>query len=294
MILIKRTHRIRSLPDRRSPTTVQRVGVPLGFRTDIYLFVIQHSWWVSGLIVGFIFILANALFAFLYQLFPGSVANVNSILDAFFFSVQTMATIGYGAMHPATLAGHILVTIEAAFGIIFVAIATGFMFAKASRPRNSVIFSQPLVINNRFGTPHLLCRFGNARGTDIINAHFTLGVLIDEVTPEGEKIRRLVDLDLVRKHSSFFFVTMTLMHPITETSPFYGLALHEIERKIATIVATVSGHDVTYGQTMHARHYYYMSDIRINHRFKDAVQTDEDGSIRVNYHQFDETEPLES
>ena len=160
-----------------------------------------------------------------------------------FFSVQTISTIGYGNMHPLTKYGNIVMTIEAGMELLIVAMITGLMFAKASRAKASVIFSQNLIVGTRFGVSTLQCRVGNAKGNDVVEARFGLSVLIDEVTPEGEKVRRIHDLKLKRGQSPFFMMTMVMMHEIDDSSPLWRIDWTQADSPIEALVATVSGHE---------------------------------------------------
>jgi inward rectifier potassium channel len=237
----------------------------------------------------------NAVFAGLYLLEPGSITNArpSSFADAFFFSVQTFATIGYGAMTPATPYGNMLVTTEAAVSLLTTALATGLMFAKAARPRASTIFSNVMVLGPRNGVPTLMFRAGNARGNDVVDATVSVTALMDDVSVEGHRMRRLHDMKLLRSRSPMFTVTWSIIHEIDEASPLRGLDMRKPDG-LAAIVVTLMGHDGTYGQTTYSRKLYYPEDIRVGHRFVDVTSSLPDGRTVIDYAKFHDTVPDES
>ena len=266
-------------------------GAPSELRRDLYFYFIEGSWTRVFAVLIFMFLLTNVVFAMLYVLQPGCIDAVraNSLADAFYFSVQTMSTIGYGVMAPATAYGHTIVTIEAAVGLIGVALATGLMFAKASRPRNSVLFSDTMVISKQNGRPVLVFRAGNARGNDIVDATMTVSVLRDEFTPEGHHIRRIHDLKLARQNSPFFSLTWVLMHEIDADSPLYDVDWDNPHDHLVGVIVTLVGHDGTYGQTIYARHLYSPDEIKPDRRFVDVLSQLDDGRLMVDYTKFHDT-----
>ena len=244
---------------------------------DAYHLLLKMPWWgffalVAGAILG-----ANALFAGLYLLQDGTIANSRpgSFADAFFFSVQTMATIGYGLMAPATTYGHVLVTVEAMTGMIGMALVTGLTFAKFSRATSRVIFSARVVVLPRDGVPHVMFRMANWRHNQIVEAQLRVGVL-------------------VRDRTASFFLTWTAMHRIDEQSPFFGPdALDRLRARNAELFLTLIGWDETIGQTIHARYRYGLDDIAWNARFADVLTVDDDGTRVIDYTRFHEVVPLD-
>ena len=267
-----------------------RLGAPSALRKDLYFFFLEGSWARMFLSFGFLYLLLNVGFAGLFMLEPESVLHGDgTFADAFFFSVQTLSTIGYGSMSPGTEYGDVLVTLEAAVGILFAALATGLVFAKASRPQSSVLFSETMVVTQRHGVPTLMFRAANARGNEVVDATIKVVALVDEVTPEGEHMRRVADVPLVRDNSPLFALSWSVMHTIDDHSPLKGIDWDEPERTIMGIIVTMMGHDATYGQATHARHIYYPESIRIGHRFVDVIHQLPDGRLMLDLTQFHET-----
>jgi inward rectifier potassium channel len=269
-----------------------RLGTPNIFRKDLYFFLMEGTWFRTFSIVLALFLILNLMFAGLYLIDPSGIAGTGDYIfwDAFCFSVQTMGTIGYGALHPNSVFVNTIVIAEAAVGLLFTALITGLVFAKASRPKASVLFSKVLTVSTRFGVPTLSFRVGNARGNDVVDAQITVSLLIDEITPEGEHVRRIHDLKLARDRSPFFAFTWSIMHTIDEKSPLYGLDLDNPQ--FISIMAVLMGHDGTYGQTIYARHMYTASDLKNKHRFVDVMRQRPDGQLIIDFHRFHDTQAL--
>ncbi len=263
---------------------------------DLYHSVLTSSW--SAYFGGFAlaFLVANAIFAALYTIVPGCIANAEpgSFYDAFFFSVQTMATIGYGAMSPATPYGHIVVTLEALVGMLGVAIVTGLTFAKFSRPTSRVIFSEKIVLAPRNGVMHLMFRMGNARRNMVLEAHLRVILLVEDISDEGLVMRVPLDLSLVRDRTPMFALSWTAMHKIDATSPFFGDdAMAKLRAKKAEIYLSLMGFDETFAQSIHARFRYRLEDIVRAARFVDVLTIAEDGMRTLDYRKFHDVVPHE-
>jgi inward rectifier potassium channel len=256
-----------------------RMGHNQRYLSDFYHFLMIASWPQFLALVACGYISTNIVFALLYYAGGDCIANARpgSFADDFFFSVQTLATIGYGAMAPATPYAHALVAIEALVGLLGVALATGLVFAKFSRPRARVLFSNVALINNRNGKPHLIFRVANVRANQIVEATLKLAVLRFETTAEGERMRRFYDLSLVRAQNPMFALTWTAMHAIDDKSPLHGLTHEEMKAERLEVLAILVGIDGTFSQTIHARHSYTAEEIIPNARFVDLIQELPDG-----------------
>src|SRR5258708_15381566 len=201
-----------------------KIGVPSRpLLDDLYHYLMTSRWsaifaWILALYLG-----ANCVFAVVYVLDGGiEHARPGNFEAAYFFSVQTMATIGYGRMVPRSTLANAAVTIEALFGLVTLALATGLMFAKFSQPRARVIFSRHAVVSVRDGVPSLMVRLANERATGLVEAQIRLVLVRDETTREGEPVRRFHTLALARSASAVFALSWTVIHPIDESSPLRG------------------------------------------------------------------------
>ena len=273
---------------------VLAIGLPRPWFRDLYHFALRISW-SRFLGIGIsLFSAANALFALAY-LIPGdaiSNARPGSFADAFFFSIQTMATIGYGVMAPATFYANLIVTIETGFGLIFLAVATGLVFARFSRPTARVLFSRVAVIAPHNGVQTLSFRAANLRHNQILQAEVGVVLLRDEETREGERIRRFYDLKLARARSPVFAMTFTVMHAIDDDSPLHGATAATLQAQNAELIVTATGIDETMAQPVHVRTSYLPDEILWDHRFADLFGWTEDGRRVIDYRQFHDTVPV--
>lgn len=263
---------------------------------DIYHWVLLRKWREFFLVVAAAFVAINAIFALLYLAVPGSIANARegSFEDAFFFSVHTMGTIGYGSMSPATRYGNIIVALEALVGMVSVALMTGITFAKFARPTAKVLFSNKMVIQTRDGAPHLIFRMANWRHNQVVEAQVRLLILLTQRTAEGDTLRVPHESKLVRDKNAVFALTWLAMHRIDESSPFFGDDwLERLRAQNGEMFLTIIGYDETIMQTIHARYAYALEDIVPNARFADILTVQADGTRVIDYTRFHETIPID-
>jgi inward rectifier potassium channel len=259
---------------------------------DIYHFVLTRTWTQFFLLIGGGYTLINAAFAFFYWLAPGAIEGVANYEDAFFFSVQTLATIGYGKMVPVSRIGHLLVTLESIVGVLGIALTTGVTFAKFARPTARVRFATKICAHDRDGVPHLVFRLANRRQNNIVEAQLRVILLIEVVTNEGHAIRSPIDLQLVRDRNASFSLSWLVRHRIDEDSPFHGEdAIERLSKQKMEMFLSLSGLDDTMGQTVNARWRYTLDDIVWGGRFEDILHVDENGTRHLNYEKFDHILP---
>lgn len=263
----------------------KRVGVPLRRFADVYHFLLKAPAWILVVVTFIGYLLANALFALLYLLDPGGVTGLEPghFGDAFWFSVQTMSTIGFGAMSPVSWWANLVVTVESYVGLAAVAVGTGVLFAKISRPTSRVDFSDVMVVYRRDGVPCLVFRLANQRNNQIVEARISVSALVDEQTLEGEEMRRLRDLPLERRVSPLFTLTWSVIHPLDEHSPIMQLPDGPRDSHLRGIIVTLAGTDDTFSQTVHARHTYTPDSIRVGFRFGDMITDLPDGRLQVDH-----------
>ncbi len=263
---------------------------------DLYHLLLTSSWPRLLGLLAIAYAAANALFALGYLIEPDAIENARpgSFADAFFFSVQTMATIGYGRMVPRTFLANTLVTLETLTGLLALAMITGLVFAKFSRPTARVLFSRVAVIGRRDGVRAFMFRMANERGNNIVEAQVHVALARQEVTAEGESVRRFYDLELARRLNPIFPNTWTVIHPIVDGGPLHHATATSLAVEDARIVVSVVGLDESYAQTVHARHSYGAQDVAWDARFVDIVTRDANGALRIDYGQFHDVVPLES
>jgi len=260
---------------------------------DLYSRMLRASWGGLFAVAAGGYVLSNAVFAVLYLLGGDCItgARPGHFGDAFYFSVQTMSTIGYGAMSPLTPFAHVLVTVESFLGLIAVAVGTGLVFAKFSRPEARVAFSKVAVVRPRNGQPCLLFRVANERQGQIIAARMRAAVMVDERTSEGQVMRRMVPLELERPDLPLFSVAWTGIHRLDESSPLHGLTAANAAERVSFILLTLSGTDDTFLDEVHALQMYEAPNLRFGHGFVDLISREDDGTIVLDHSTLHATEP---
>ena len=261
---------------------------------DLYHHFMTVGWPRLFATFAVFFLAFDTLFGYAYYLVPGCLANLNppGFAGAFFFSVETLATVGYGDMHPQTVYGHTVAMIEIFVGLMSLAVITGLMFARFSRPRARFKFSKSMVVRPIDGRRTLILRAANLRLNVIQDASANLYMLRNEQTKEGFRIRRVVDLPLLRSLQPTFNLGWTLMHVLDESSALYGETTESLNASRATFVLNMSGIDESTGQTLTARAEYAHVDIHWNTTFRDIVVEDEKGLLHIDYAKFDDVEPF--
>ncbi len=266
---------------------------PHPFR-DAYHSVLRMSWPAVLFGIAGAFLFMNLLFAFAYESVGGVVgARHGSIRDAFFFSVQTMGTIGYGSMYPETTAAHLIVVAESVVGLIFTALSTGILFARFSQVTGRLVFSKKATISPMNGVPTLSFRIGNDRASTIFEAQVRVAIIRTEKTTEGVTLYRLYDVELARDRSPALARSWTVMAPITEKSPLFNAtpdscAADEIELAVAVV-----GTDDTSLQPVHARYRYKLEDIVWGARLADVLSELPDGRLQLDIKRFHDILPTE-
>ena len=276
---------------RETADEVLAVGLRRPLLGDLYHRTLRMGWCSFLVAAALLYIAANLFFAVLFVLEPGGIANAQpgSFWDAFFFSVETFATIGYGQMYPATFYANVVMSVESAVGILFVAIATGLVFARFSRPTARILFSRVAVIGPYNGQPVLSFRLANQRRNRILQAEVAVTLLRDEETQEGTMIRRFYDLKLARYRTPVFAMSFTVMHEIDRDSPLYGADAAMLAAQNAELIVTASGLDETIAQRVNARTSYLPDEIHWWRRFVDISGWTEDGRRIIDYRRFHDT-----
>lgn len=236
----------------------------------------------------FCYLLINLIFAGLYLIFPGAIegARPGNLLDVFFFSIETLATVGYGVMHPVTLIGHLLSMLEILVGIFITAVTTGLVFARFSRPRAKLLYSNVAVTSPLDGVESLMVRVASHRHQAIAEATARLTVIKRVMSQEGIVTRRLFDLKLLRDHSPAMSLSWTLVHPITEDSPLYDLSHEEMIRDDLSLILSINGYDEAISAPIIGRKTYRAENIFCGHRFSDIMDEDEDGNLVMHLGRF--------
>jgi inward rectifier potassium channel len=273
--------------------TVRPLGQPFTL-SDFYHKMLRVSWPALFAIYVLSFLAFNLLFAGLYVLDPnglhvGTPMAIGPYWRAFFFSLDTIATVGYGNISPISLYTNILSAIQITLSILFFAIVTGIIFARFSRPRARILFSDVAVVSDIDGVPTLMFRAANQRHNLIFEVSAAVSLLSDEALG-GTRMRRFHDMQLIRSSNPVFALTWTLMHPIDADSPLRDWLEGQAPAPKSEIVVVVSGTDGLSGQLIHGRWAYGPGDIRWNARFVDILGQEEDGTRTIDYGRFHDIE----
>lgn len=269
-------------------STIVRVGQQRAYLRDLYALLIETQWRYLILICGVAYVSVNLGFAWLYVHAGDCIAGARSgsLFDAFFFSIQTLATIGYGSMSPQGTCGHVLVGTQSLVGLLSFAVVTGIVFAKFARPSAGVLFSNKAIITTRDGVPYLMFRLANERGGDIIQASIHVAALMDEVTREGQSMRRFYDLKLERSTTPLLLMSWLVMHRIDEQSPLFGKRAEDFARGDISVVASITGMDGTFMQTVYSYHQYRHADIAHGAEFEDVIRRLPDRRFELDLRKF--------
>jgi inward rectifier potassium channel len=260
---------------------------------DPYHFAVTLPWslFTIGMLVCILII--NAAFAFLYLAEPQAVQNLNSgdYFRAFFFSLETMATVGYGEMAPASIYGHSVAGVEIVIGMAFTAITTGLLFVRFSRPKARFLFAEKAVVSTYNSKPTFMLRIANGRFSMLTHAQARLGILLAEISHEGQLFRAVHDLKLTRTEIPIFPLTWTLMHVIDASSPLYGLGPAELEEMDARFFLTVEARDPELAAQVQDIHDYSHREVVYGMRYADAVSRDEAGQTTADMSRLSLLEP---
>src|SRR5207302_8239843 len=263
---------------------------------DVYRWLLGLRWPQFAAFVGSLYVGLNLLFAVFYSLQQNSIAGRTThwFLDCFFFSVQTLATVGYGQMYPQTLYGHIVSTVEIMTGVFLLAVMTGLIFVRFSRPIARVVFSRSIVIAPLNGKPTLMVRIGNENHHSMVEAEFRIMFSRDEPLIEGGDFRYFYALKLHFDHLTVFPAAITLRHVIDETSPLYGATLESLEAERALFFVSVVGIDPIIAAAVQTQKDYSWRDLKFGHRFVEIYMEHkgEGRRLTVDYGRLHETEPV--
>ena len=280
--------RIRKIGGRR----IIAEGLEGNLWKDVYHNAMTASWPAFIATLAIAFLALNFAFALIYDLGDAPIANARAGLpDLFFFSVETTSTVGYGDMHPQTDYGHIVATIENFIGMLLLAMMTGLVFARISRPRARVIFARYPVVAAHNGVPTLMFRIANARSNFISEAVAKTWMIGPSVSQEGRRLVGFQTMRLVKSENPTFALSWVLFHPIEADSPLFGMDDETLNASEINFVVSIVGFDETSGQTVHARDVFAAQDVRFGHEFEDIIWSDDSGMRHIDYAKIDATRP---
>jgi len=262
---------------------------------DVYRWLLGLNWPRFAVFVAVVYIGLNLLFAALYSLQQDSIAGSTGghwFFDCFFFSIQTLATVGYGHMYPQTLYAHIISTIEIMTGVFLLAVMTGLIFVRFSRPIARVVFSRSIVIAPLNGHPTLMVRVGNENQHSMVEAEFRIMFSRDEPLLEGGDFRYFYVLKLHFDRLTVFPAALTLRHTIDEKSPLFGATPESLEARRVLFLVSVIGIDPVIAAPVQMQKDYTWHDVRFGERFVEIYTELEPGRLSVDYGRLHDTEPV--
>ena len=266
------------------------VGLPRDAWRDAYHIMLTLPVGAFLGVLAIVYLCVNALFAGLYMLDPGGIANTRpgSFTDAFFFSVQTLGGLGYGVMAPKSLYTNLVSMCEVFLGLLNLGIATGLLFARISKPTARIMFSQRAVITPLNGKQTLIFRAANRRRNLVIEAEVTVTLIRNVTTGEGMGLRRFHELSMMRSRTPLFFMTWQVMHVVDEASPLWGETTESLLASQAEILVVMKGLDETFASTIHARMSYAPDEIIWGGRLADIFTTNDAGERFIDFRRFHE------
>ena len=262
---------------------VQRTGLRFLSSLNLYHTMISMSWTTFLVLTLLLYFLSNVIFGVFYAAFGASalvdtseIPLDNLLLRGFFFSVQTFATIGYGTIHPIGIAPNLLVTIESYYSMIVTALITGIVFARFARPTAKVIFSEIAVVAPYRGIEGFMFRMVNGRSSQLIEVG--VQVLFSRFVEQHGKVSRQFDyLELERNHVAFFPLALTIVHPIDDQSPMFGLSEEDLRATDAEILILISATDESFASVVYTRSSYKAAEINFGSKFVGIYNPVEEG-----------------
>jgi inward rectifier potassium channel len=290
---------LRRVVNKDGTFNVRRTGARLR-NFHLYKFLIGLSWpWFVAIVLG-TFILANIAFAWLYlaagiRTLQGAESPTlfGTFLNAFFFSVQTLTTVGYGSMVPRAIGSNVIASVEALMGVMGFAFGAALIYGRFSRPTARILFSARALIAPYQGKTSLQIRIANQRSNAIVDLEATIVLMAVEGSGEGHR-RTYARLELERARVYFLPLTWTIVHPIDEASPLYGKTAQDLAEHAVEIMVLVKGFDDTFSQVVNARSSYRFDEITWNHKFLPAFRSDEDGRLVLDLARIDAVEKTSS
>ncbi len=264
---------------------VQRTGLS-GIAGSVYSRLVVITWPRFFALTIAAYLLVNSVFAGIFlALGPGALHATERDLGlgdfgrSFFFSVQTLTTVGYGAVYPAGTAANIVAAVEAAVGLMGFALATGLLFARFSRPTSKLVFSGRMVVAPFADGSSLQFRVANQRSNVLIEVEARMMLITVELAPDGQLKRNFRNLSLDLPGINFLALTWTVVHKIDETSPLFGKTQEDLKTQQAEVLILVKGFDDTFGQVVHTRYSYRWDEIEWSAKFAPAFFTAPEGHL---------------
>ena len=281
------TYNNQRLLNKDGSSNIRRKGLPFFKPHEAYNLLIHMSWSRFWFIIVSAYLLINVTFAMIY--YSLGIANLSGadgktpldqFFDAFFFSAQTISTVGYGHLSPSGFATSIVAALESMMGLLAFALATGLLYGRFSRPSAKIVYSKRILVAPYKDGEAFMFRLANLRNNQLIEIEIILLLTIN-VTEQGKTIRRFIPLDLERKKISLLTLSWTVVHPLNEDSPLLGLTHQELMEGEAEFVVMLKAFDDAFAQTVHSRTSYKAEEVVFRAKFDPIIEPDEDGVFSI-------------
>jgi inward rectifier potassium channel len=288
----------RRLLNRDGTFNVERTGLRFFETISLYHFLLTVTWPRFLALAAAGYAATNALFAAAYVACgpgalegPGGTSLAARFAQAFFFSVQTLATIGYGRVSPSGLAANLLVAGESLVGLLGFAVVAGIGFARFARPNPQIVFSRAALVAPYRGITGFMFRIANARSSQLVEVEAK--VSLSRRGHAGQ--RQFYDLALERHRVTFFPLSWTVVHPIDASSPLSGVTAEQLRASDAEFLVLLSGYDEVSAQTVHVRSSYTADEVVFGSRFRSILEpASPDGVVRIDIRGVSDTEAVAS
>ena len=285
----------------------QRIGLPFYQTFNVFHFLITAKWLRLMLIILLWYTVVNAFFVGLYYMvgieeLTGMIYKneMEKFWEVYFFSAQTLTTVGYGRINPLGIAGSTIASFEALVGLMSFAIITGILYARFSKAPSILIYSKKAIVAPFHWQGQeitaLMFRIANAYNSNLMEmrAKVTVSVLdFETLGVDGQPVRRFIGVNLERDTLTFFPSSWTIVHPIDENSPFYGMNKADFEKSLPEVLVMMNGFDETFDQNIYSRHSYSAEEVVWGAKFQKIFGYDEDGQATVDLGNLDTFEKKE-
>jgi len=256
------------------------------FTESVYIQLVSMSWPKFLGLTAALYLLVNTIFGGIYVLLGAGFVHTSErdlglteFARAFFFSAQTLTTVGYGSLYPFGLSANIIAAIEGAFGLAGFAVATGLIFARFSRPTAKLVFSDRMIVAPYRDSASLQFRIANQRSNVLMELEADVMLMTVEQDAAGQLKRTFVELELERRRIFFLALTWTVVHPISESSPLYGKTREDLERLQAEVLILIKGFDESFSQVVHTRYSYRWDEVEWSARFVPVFEVSPAGHL---------------